>query len=171
MKKDNSLAMVTVFGLGHLRPAPGTWGSLPPAALAAVLVAVGLGPAGHPLIYNLALAAVVIVFTLACAIKGDLAEAVFLRKDPSQVVADETAGQALALMFLPAAAVATPALAAFTLIYAFLAFRIMDIIKPWPAFQIQKIAGGWGVVLDDLVAGFYAFVLVQVISRVWLGVW
>lgn len=171
MRKDAGLAMVTVFGLGHLRPAPGTWGSMPPVALAGVLIALGLGPGGHPVVYNLVMAAVAVVFTLACAVKGDEAEAVFLRKDPSQVVADETAGQAVTLMFLPAAAVAGPGLAVFTLFYAFIAFRVMDILKPWPAFQIQKIPGGWGVVLDDLMAGVYALIVVQVISRVWLGAW
>jgi phosphatidylglycerophosphatase A len=171
MKKDADLALVTVFGLGRLRPAPGTWGSLPPVVLAGVLMAAGLGPGEQPVIYNLILAAVVIFFTLACASLGDKAEAKFLKKDPSEVVADETAGQAVALMFLPAAAVATPGLAIFTLIYAFLAFRLMDILKPWPAYQIQKVPGGWGVVLDDLLAGFYALIVVQLISRLLLNAW
>jgi len=41
----------------------------------------------------------------------------------------------------------------------------MDIIKPWPARQIQRYPGGWGVVLDDLVAGFYAMIVLQVAAR------
>lgn len=171
MKRDGSLVWVTVGGLGHLRPFPGTWGSLPSVAVAGVLVAAGLGPAGHPVVYNLVLLAVVIVFSGACIVLGDRAEARFLRKDPSQVVADETAGQALTLMFLPAAAVATPGLAAFTLFYGFLAFRAMDIVKPWPARQIQRVPGGWGVLLDDLMAAVYAWVVVQVIARTWLHAW
>ena len=167
--KANSLNFVTVFGLGHLRPFPGTWGSLPSVLLAAVLIAAGLGPSTHPFLFNGILLAVVLFFTLACAMLGDQAEARFLKKDPSQVVADETAGQALTLLFLPAAAVATPALAAFTLFYAFLAFRILDIVKPWPARQIQAVPGGWGVVLDDLVSGFYALIIVQLLTRLWLN--
>jgi phosphatidylglycerophosphatase A len=163
------LSLVTVFGLGHLRPFPGTWGSLPTVLFAAVLLLLGLGPDRHPVIFNLALGAVLIFFTLCCAILGDLAEAKFLKKDPSQVVADETAGQALALLFLPAAAVGTPALAIFTLLFAFVAFRVFDIIKPWPAYQIQSVPGGWGLVLDDLVAGFYALALVQIAGRTFIG--
>jgi len=160
-----SLNLVTVFGLGHLRPFPGTWGSLPSVVLAAALITAGIGPATHPWVFNAVLVAVVIFFTLACAILGDLAEARFLKKDPSQVVADETAGQALALLRLPAAAVSTPGRIAFSLVLAFLAFRFLDIVKPWPARQIQRVPGGWGVVLDDLVSGFYAWMVVQAVIR------
>lgn len=169
--KTNSrkLKLVTVFGLGHLRPFPGSWGSLPTVIFAAILLLLGVGPATHPILFNAALFAVLIFFTLCCAILGDLAEAKFLKKDPSQVVADETAGQAVALLFLPAAAVATPALAAFTLCFAFIAFRVLDILKPWPAYQIQAVPGGWGLVLDDLVSGFYALILVQIAARVFIG--
>mgnify|MGYP000872923013 FL=1 len=163
-----SLNLVTVFGLGHLRPFPGTWGSIPSVILAGVLIALGLGPASHPFLFNAILLAVILFFTLACATLGDLAEARFLKKDPSQVVADETAGQALALLFLPAAAVSTPGHAALTLLIAFCAFRLLDIVKPWPAYQIQRYPGGWGVVLDDLVSGFYAFVVVQLVARLWM---
>lgn len=165
MKSSPALKWVTVFGLGYLRPAPGTWGSMPPVALAAILMAMGLGPAGSPLVYNLALLLVLLVFSYACLAVGDLAEATFLRKDPSNVVADETAGQALTLMFLPAAAVASPATAALCLLLAFLLFRIMDILKPWPARQIQAVPGGWGVLLDDLMAGVYALIALQLIAR------
>ena len=169
MRTDSrSLSLVTVFGLGHLRPFPGTWGSLPTVFFAAALILAGVGPDRHPWLFNLALGAVLLFFTLSCAILGDLAEAKFLKKDPSQVVADETAGQALPLLFLPAAAVHSPSAAACTLIGAFLAFRLLDILKPYPAYQIQAAPGGWGLVLDDLVAGAYAAVLVQIGTRVLL---
>ena len=154
-------ALVTTFGLGYLRPASGTWGSMPPVLLAALLIAFGAGPAESPWIYNGILAAVVVVFSLACIAMGDHAEARFLRKDPGNVVADETAGQALALLALPAAGVLTGPRAAITLLVAFLAFRVMDILKPPPARGIQRAPGGWGILLDDLVAGAYAVILVQ----------
>lgn len=164
-----TIPILTTFGLGHMRPFPGTWGSLPTVVFAGILVAAGLGPATHPWLFNALMLAILIVFTLACAIRGDEAEAIFLKKDPSQVVADETAGQAIPLLFLPAAAFATPATSAWTLFLAFIAFRIMDILKPWPAHQIQKYPGGWGVVLDDLVAGVYALFVVQLAARFVLG--
>ncbi len=163
----STVPILTTFGLGHMRPFPGTWGSIPTVVVAAILVAAGLGPASHPALFNALLLAILLFFTLACAIRGDEAEAVFLKKDPSQVVADETAGQTIPLLFLPASAFATPAASAWTLLLAFIAFRIMDILKPWPAAQIQKYPGGWGVVLDDLIAGVYALVVMQVVTR-WL---
>jgi phosphatidylglycerophosphate synthase/phosphatidylglycerophosphatase A len=156
---------ITSFGLGFMRPAPGTWGSLPPIVLAAGLIDAGLGPADSPWVFSGALAAVALAFTAICAKWGAGAEARFGKKDPSQVVADETAGQSLALLALPAASCSTYPRAAATLAIAFLAFRIADILKPFPAHRIQKVPGGWGVVLDDLVAALYALIAVQLFTR------
>ena len=162
-------ALVTTFGLGYLRPAPGTWGSMPPVLLAGALIAAGLGPVESPWVYHGVLAAVIVVFSLACVMMGDAAEARFLRKDPSNVVADETAGQAIALLALPAAGLPTGPRAVLTLLAAFLAFRLMDIVKPWPAGRIQAAPAGWGILLDDLLAGVYALALVQVGVRLAFG--
>ncbi|MFN0133508.1 MAG: phosphatidylglycerophosphatase A [Phycisphaerales bacterium] len=166
--KRSAVRWITVFGLGFCKPASGTWGSLPPVVLAAILITLGLGPADHPIAFNLALVLVAIVFSIACITLGDRAEAKFLKKDPGQVVADETAGQAIALLFLPAAAVATPLLATFSLLLAFVAFRLLDIIKPYPARQLQNVPGGWGILLDDLAAGAYACLAVQLAARLTL---
>jgi phosphatidylglycerophosphate synthase/phosphatidylglycerophosphatase A len=157
--------LITSGYLGRMRPFPGTWGSIPSVVLAGILILIGLGPGHSPVVYNLVMAGVAALFMFVCAIWADAAEARFRRKDPSQVVADETSGQALALLFLPAAAVATPALAVFSLLAAFVAFRVTDILKPYPAYRIQRLPGGWGVVLDDLVAGVYALLIVQLITR------
>lgn len=165
------IGLLTVGGLGRL-PISGTWGSIPTVLLAAVLIGVGLGPAAGPLgwtVYHGVLLAVLVFFTLSCAVAGDAAEAHFDKKDPGAVVADEVAGMVFPLMFLPAAALATPGLATLTLLYAFLAFRVMDIIKPPPARQLQNIPGGWGIVIDDLIAGVYAFLAVQLVLRLMLG--
>lgn len=159
------LAAITVFGLGHIRPAPGTWGSLPPVFAAAVVAAVGLTPGATSWLVTAVSAVVLVVFTLVCAVQGDAAEARWGRKDPSEVVADETAGQCIPLLFLPAATFSSPGLTLFTLAYAFLSFRLFDILKLWPARQLQSVPGGWGIVLDDLVAGLQAAVLLQVIAR------
>ena len=159
------LLLITTFGLGRLRPASGTWGSLPPVILAAGLIAVHFGPGEHPAVFNLVQVATILVFSWACFAHGDQAEALFGKKDPGQVVADETAGQAIALLFIPAAAVATPLAAAGTLLLAFLAFRFFDITKIPPAYKLQRLTGGWGILVDDLVAGLYAFGLVQIFTR------
>ncbi len=160
---------ITVFGLGAMRPASGTWGSLPPVALAAILIAAGFGPGVAPWIYHGAIGLVFIAACLACILEGDRAEAHFGRKDPGDAVADEVAGQCIPLMFLPIMAFQTPTLAAVTLVYAFLAFRVLDIVKPWPASGLQQVPGGWGILLDDLIAGLYAAVVVQVMSRMMLA--
>lgn len=154
--------LLTTFGLGHLRPAPGTWGSLPPVVLVGLLYAAH-SPAW---VVNLALAVILVLFSLACVIYGDAAEAHFNRKDPSSICADETAGQCLPLLFLPASMLLTPARLAVTLVGAFLLFRILDILKPWPARGLQKLPAGWGVLIDDLVVGLMALALVQAASLV-----
>jgi phosphatidylglycerophosphatase A len=162
--------LVTTFGLGFLRPAPGTWGSLPPVALAAILLAGGVGPSA---VFNLSLLTVCVVFSLACVFGGEAAEIDFQREDPSNVVADETAGMCLPLMFLPAAALSggTPLLGALTtsglyfIVFAFLAFRALDILKPWPCEQLQRVPGGWGILLDDLAAGVLAALVMQLLTR------
>lgn len=165
------LPLLTVFGLGRLRPAPGTWGSMPPIVIAGLLIALGFGPAEAPVIYIGTLVAVMLFFSAACIAQGDVAEAVFGKKDHGNIVADETAGQCVTLLpfaLLPAAAFATPATTMFTLIFAFLAFRAMDIAKPWPANGFQKLPAGWGVLIDDLLAGGYAFLIMLVVAHAML---
>ena len=152
--------LVTGMGLGLMRPAPGTWGSLPPVALARLLAFAGTDPR-H---IDMALAAMGLVFGLSCLVWGELAEKSFGRKDPGAVVADEVAGQSLALMWLPwsgnnARIIATCAI-------AFFAFRLFDIVKPPPARGWQRFPGGLGILIDDLVAGLYALVATQILVRV-----
>lgn len=161
-----SFRWLTVGGLGHLRPAPGTWGSFPPVVVAGLLMAAGAGPQAQPVVYNGALLLLCLVFSIACVRLGDRAELAW-GKDPSPVVADEVAGQSLALLFLPAGSLQSPGQTALTLAACFLLFRLLDIAKPWPARQIQSVPAGWGILLDDLVAGLYALAAVQVSAR-WL---
>lgn len=152
-KPDGNLRWVTFFGLGHMRPFPGTWGSLPPLLLGIIILTVVPDSAAWMALRAVMLP-VVIVFTLACVFLGDKAEARYGRKDPSQVVSDEVAGMALCLMLMPA--IPTGWGAVLSLVMAFVFFRAMDIVKPWPAKGLQDVPGGWGVVLDDLAAGVLA---------------
>lgn len=159
------LHFITTFGLGHMRPASGTWGSLPPVVIAAILLALDCGPGTRPLLYYGVLATILVVFCGACIVQGDAAEARFGEKDPSEVVADETAGQCIPLLAILPSSLTSPLRAAMFVAIAFFAFRILDIIKPPPAKGWQRIPGGWGILIDDLVAGVYAAVVVLVCAR------
>ncbi|MGQ0628632.1 MAG: phosphatidylglycerophosphatase A family protein [Phycisphaerales bacterium] len=161
MATSLGIRLITTFGLGYLRPASGTWGSMPPA-----IIALGLLLAQAPgWTVILTMAVTVMVFSGACISAGDLAEAKFGGKDPSEVVADETAGMALACLALPLDH-ASPWSALRWVALAFVLFRIMDIVKPPPAYGLQRVPGGWGILLDDLIAGIYAAVGVLVVRAI-----
>jgi phosphatidylglycerophosphatase A len=87
------------------------------------------------------------------------AEEFFGRTDPSQVVVDEVVGQMLTFLLLPHAGWKW-------LVGGFLLFRAFDIVKPFPARQAERIPRGWGIMLDDVVAGVYALSVLAVIGLV-----
>ena len=87
-----------------------------------------------------------------CVALGAAAERIEGRKDPPSFVLDEAAGQLVAL------AAAPPPVAPGEVLFAFAAFRLFDIVKPFPARRLEKLRGGWGIALDDVVAGLYAWV-------------
>ncbi len=129
---------------GYLPKAPGTWGSA-----VGVLLWLGLG--------HLALApylggvAVILLIGTVCA---GSAEKIVDRSDPGLVVIDEVVGQLIALIMVPARPL--PVLAGFLL------FRLLDILKPFPAGWLDRhIHGGLGIMLDDVVAGLYALLILQ----------
>ncbi|HVH77527.1 MAG TPA: phosphatidylglycerophosphatase A [Stellaceae bacterium] len=138
------LLLASLGGIGFLRPAPGSWGSL--AALAAAWVAAGFGGRGA------LLAGAVVLFFLGWWSAAQIARAGPV-SDPGFVVIDEAAGQWLTL--LPAGR----SLAGYAL--AFLLFRLFDIWKPWPvSWADRSLKGGLGIMLDDtLAAGYALFVL------------
>lgn len=156
--------LVTCGGLGFLRPAPGTWGSLPPAAIAWLILI--LEP--RATLLNGVLLTILIISCIICVALGPWAEARFGRKDASQIVIDETAGQCLPLLFWPTLFLSTNLTQMDRMIRvslavgaAFVLFRIFDIIKPWPARGLQRLPAGWGVLVDDLFAGLYAAIVMQ----------
>lgn len=162
----SSEMLLTTGGLGHMRPASGTWGSLPPVIIAYALILVGIGP-GDELawVYFLVLALICIIYSGACVLLGHEAEAKW-GKDPSEVVADETAGQCLTLMFIPAGICNCPLTTMGAVLGAFFLFRAFDILKPWPAGAMQKIAGGWGILLDDIFAGIMGGIALLIILSI-----
>lgn len=95
------------------------------------------------------LAAVVVVGIWA----SHRVEAALERKDPGVIVIDEVAGMMVAVLLLPRTLG--------VLLCAFLLFRLFDIWKPFPAREAQALRGGFGIVVDDLIAGVYALVLIM----------
>lgn len=81
-------------------------------------------------------------------------------KDPGAIVVDEVAGMALSVVVLPL----TPAV----LLAGFALFRMFDIVKPYPANALQRLPGGVGVMIDDVVAGLYALLLLLA-ARAFVG--
>ena len=139
--------LATCFGIGWIRFAPGTF-----ASAAALPFGWALAMAGWP-----ALAAAAVVATLL----GIWACEKHARKvkvyDPSECVIDEVAGQWFALLPVPIMAHADhwrPYILAFVL------FRMFDIIKPWPISAGERLPGGLGVMMDDVLAGIAAAILV-----------
>ena len=135
------------FGAGWLPVAPGTWG-----AAVAILPA---WPLAHwtPGLFNLELTLLILVFSWVGAIGSDLLAPEW-GEDPRQTVIDEIVGMWIALLGLPFA----PA----WWLAAFLLFRFFDIFKPLGIRRMEGIGGGWGVVLDDVVAGAYSSVVLQI---------
>ena len=170
--------LITGLGTGYLPIAPGTWGSLVITALYLLLAWAGV----EWWLIGAGMLAVAAASSVGCIAWGGFAEAQFGKKDPGRCTLDEFAGQALTYAFLPlsacplagalASAIGAPASgpcagALWPALAGFLAFRLMDILKPPPARQIQVWPRGWGIVMDDLIAGVYANALCQVLLRVW----
>lgn len=155
----------TAFGLGYLKPASGSWGSLLPVAVAMLLILVGSGPVYGPWTYHAVLIGLILVFGLACVVSGDRTEAQFGKKDPSQVVGDEVVGMSIALIALPVGWDSSFWAILWPLVAAFLVFRFFDITKIPPANLLQRLPGGWGILLDDVAAGLWALLVLQIFLR------
>jgi phosphatidylglycerophosphatase A len=135
------------FGLtGYFPVASGTVASLAACAVYVVL------PPGLPWLVP-ALGA--LLFLLGVPACGWLAER-YEHPDPSQATIDEGAVMLLVLSYLPRTW--------FNLALAFLLFRFFDIAKVWPARPAEKLPGGWGIMIDDLVAGAYSVLILWVVN-------
>lgn len=156
--------VATFFYVGHIRPAPGTWGSL--AALPAAWV---LHTIGGPLL----LASGTILLFLAGLWAAERYMAETGSHDPSEIVVDEVVGQWIALLPVSLGAVhAGAGVAALWpgVLTAFLAFRLFDIWKPGPVGWADRMDNAWGVMLDDVAAGWIASLCVAVAAFIFHGV-
>jgi len=144
--------IATFFYIGRLHPGPGTWGSAAAMLLWAALAYALPQPTRTPTV--IALAVLVTLIGIPAATRVARAAAT---KDPQFVVIDEVAGQLIALIAVP--------LAWKTFLAGFILFRAFDITKPPPVRQLEKFPEGTGIVLDDVAAGIYALVVMQLLLR------
>jgi phosphatidylglycerophosphatase A len=147
--------VATFFGIGRLRPGPGSWGSAATVLLWWVLAR--FIPAPWQPGAALALAALAVVVGIPAATRVARASN---QKDPQFVVIDEVAGQLITLIAVPVSWK--------SLVLGFILFRGFDIVKPPPVRQLERLPEGLGVVIDDVAAGVYALAVMQVVLRLGL---
>jgi phosphatidylglycerophosphatase A len=142
--------VATFFGIGYLRPGPGTW-----ASAATVLLWWAL-TRWLPLAWQpwaaVGLAAITVLIGIPAATRSARASHL---KDPQFVVIDEVAGQLITLIAAPATWK--------TLLLGFILFRGFDIVKPPPVRQLERLPEGAGIVIDDVGAGLYGLAVMQLV--------
>ena len=151
MKKP-AILISTIFGLGYFPKAPGTIGTLF-AAIVYFLLPNYIFERFMNQIYLL-----VLIIILSCI------SVIFINKtekklghDNGKIIIDEFFGYFISILFLPKNL--------FVCVGAFILFRIFDIFKPEPVNILQQLPGGWGVLADDIMAGIYANLVLQVVVR------
>lgn len=149
--------LATWFGLGFLKPAPGTWGSLGALPFGLLLI--------HGAGLKALLAGIIIITALGVMVSKQFEMASGVH-DSKMIVIDEVAGQWIALTPL----VLFESVTGLGIILAFLLFRFFDILKPWPIRAIdQKMQNAVGVMLDDIIAGLCAaLLLTTTIKMEWI---
>lgn len=145
MKLDTIKILSTFFGIGYSPFFPGTVASLAGMGIYFLL-------RNNLVIYY----CIVFVILITGFLVGTKAEQKFGQKDSNFIVIDEVAAILILLIFVPKSL--------FFLISAFLTFRGLDIIKPYPIKKIEDFSGSWGIMLDDLVASFYTIIFIRLVS-------
>ena len=143
------ILLATGFGAGFSPVVPGTVGTL-----FAVPIYFFISSMPSPL-YELTLAA---LFFLSSWIAGQ-AERHWAKKDDRRIVIDEIMGFLVTMLWVPKSP--------FFVVAGFVLFRFFDILKPFPIRRLEKVRSGYGVVLDDVLAGIYSNVILHMILRFW----
>ncbi|MEP7337793.1 MAG: phosphatidylglycerophosphatase A [Acidobacteriota bacterium] len=163
MKIRGSLDLLAVFiatgfGAGLIPLGPGTWGSLVGLLISYGLIAV------FSLDVVLLQNALIVASLILAAIgiwSSTRAETIFDRKDAGQIVIDEVCGQVISFVFIAPYIVRLGSQWRWWMILGFLLFRAFDIFKPYPINRLQSLTGGVGVMMDDILAGIYAAMLMS----------
>jgi phosphatidylglycerophosphatase A len=140
-----ALFLASWFFTGLVPKAPGTVGTLAAIPMALAIHFLGAVYGGVCLLILISVA----------VLTSELSRKLMGRGDPSEIVIDEAAGYSVTLFLLP--------LSWFNLTLGFFLFRFFDISKPFPIRRLEKVKGGFGIVLDDILAGVYANLILEMI--------
>ncbi|MDB5018971.1 MAG: phosphatidylglycerophosphatase [Pedobacter sp.] len=139
----------TSLGIGYIGKGAGTAAA---AVTCLVWYYIGVGGTGN---FNAALVVTVAIIALGIW-SGNVVESIW-GKDHNRVVIDEVAGMCITLLWVPV----TP----MNILLGFVLFRVFDIGKPLFIRRLEKLPGGWGVMFDDILAGVYANLILQLFLR------
>jgi phosphatidylglycerophosphatase A len=149
LKINFNTIFVSVFGIGFIPIASGTFGSLAGLLIGYILYLIN---------FNLFFIIIPLLFVLGI-IASNTYQKQTGEKDSSIIVIDEVVGQLIAMIFVVDNLI--------LVLCSFIIFRIFDIFKPWPAsYADKKMGGGLGVMLDDVFAGIYAAILIYLIRYI-----
>ncbi len=154
--------IVTGGGVGFLRPAPGSWGTCPPALIYFFMLLANFPDPRR----SLALLGFGMIASGLLIAYGKWAAAYFREPDPGSVILDEYAGFAVTIAFVPLPTWftdhGTGGLFLWTSLL-YILFRATDTLKLPPANYLERLPWGWGVLFDDLAAGLQANILAQIL--------
>ena len=151
------LALLTLFGIGHIKYAPGTVASFVTCLIYYPLILIKIN-----FIYLLIIFLILLIYSI---ILIDKLSHHFKEKDPKEIVIDEFIGQSIPLIFMSEYIISSKNPLLFFL--AFFLFRFFDILKPFPISLIdKKIKNSFGVILDDIIAGIYSTICLIIINEI-----
>jgi phosphatidylglycerophosphatase A len=150
MKTRLSMAFASGLYIGFIPGAPGTY-----ASIATTVVFFLFCHFTHSLVPALHMSIVCLISLIGILASSEVSRTTGL-EDPSFVVIDEVAGQLVTFLFLPATA--------FNLVLGTVVFRLFDIWKPFPIRKLESLAGGTGIMADDLLAGIYGNLVLQLFN-------
>ena len=158
MNDKIGLTLLTMFGIGHIKYAPGTAASFVTCLIYYPLILIKIN-----FIYLLIIFLILLIYSI---ILIDKLSHHFKEKDPKEIVIDEFIGQSIPLIFMSEYIISSKNPLLFFL--AFFLFRFFDILKPFPINIIdKKMKNGLGVMLDDIIAGIYTSITILIFSYVY----
>jgi len=140
------LILATGFGAGYSPLIPGTMGTL--VGIPVFLILSAIPPPAYEF--------TIIAFFFLAVWAAEKAQVYWGVKDDQRIVIDEIMGFFVTMLWIPGTL--------FTIILGFILFRLFDITKPFPARRLEEVSGGYGVVLDDVMAGVYANIALHIIA-------